>query len=270
MVAFLKKYVPLRMKGIIVDAFGITKIHRFIDLLYEHVRIDLLYELAYGLVDLKLNGGPEEAMAALSERSRARWRASEPNAHLTWGIKLTGDNFIAEVKTYGAFSSDKNVLEIGAGYGRLLASCLRLKMPFKQYVGLDISEENIVYLRREFTEENIAFIQGDVEKVSLDIKFDVVLSSLTFKHLFPSFEKALRNVMNYVNPGGLFFFDLPEGQRRLFSDDGLTYIHEYTRTEVCEILSRLSLQLVAFDKVHHIHQFARLLVIGQKPINRRS
>lgn len=246
----IRKHIPQRIKAMIAEALGITELQK---------RIDLLYELVY----LDLSERSQDAMANLTERSRIRWRESRPDSNLTWGIKLSGENFITKVNSYGGFGPDKAILEIGPGYGRLLRACLKLKMPFKQYVGLDISKKSIAHLRDNYNNENMTFIQGDVEKTSFDTKFDTVLSSLTFKHFFPSFEKALRNLANYVNPGGMFFFDLVEGNKRYFEGDGLTYIHWYTRGEVREILSHLSLQLVAFDEVQHAHNYLRLLVVAK-------
>ena len=241
----------------IAEALGITELEKRIDLLNE-------------LLILDFSGKSQEAIAILHERSRKRWQTSQPDAKLTWGKKLSGDNFISKVNSYAGFGLNKAILEIGPGYGRLLRSCLRLNMPFSQYVGLDISKENINYLRNTFTYDNVSFIQGDVENISFSTKFDRVLSSLTFKHFFPSFEKALRNIVNYVNPGGMFFFDLNEGKKRYFEGDGATYIRWYTRKEVREILSRLSLQLVAFDQVQHVRNYLRLFVIAKRPDTPKS
>jgi SAM-dependent methyltransferase len=163
------------------------------------------------------------------------------------------------------FSREKNVLEIGPGYGRLLKACLQHKVPFKNYFGVDISLQNIEWLQQNFPLPNVRFIHGDVETISFEDRFDIVLSSLTFEHLFPSFEKALKNVVNYVNPSGMFLFDLIEGERAYFEDDGVTYIRHYTRQEIVQILHNASLELVAFDEVWHDPDHPRLLVMARKP-----
>src|SRR5688572_10029922 len=69
-------------------------------------------------------------------RSRARWRSVEPDARLTWHRELSGDAFISQVAATGAFGPDKAVLEVGPGYGRLLAACLDRDVPFARYVGV--------------------------------------------------------------------------------------------------------------------------------------
>ena len=204
------------------------------------------------------------------QRSRMRWRQSGPDTHLTWRRDVTGDNFISTVSSYNVFSNETTVLEIGPGYGRLLKACLQQRIRFKSYVGVDISPKNVKYLRESFASADVRFVHGDIENVSFDARFDVVVSSLTFKHLFPSFEKVLRNVANYVNPGGIVFFDLVEGNGSNWENDGVTYIRHYTRPEILEILGNVSLELVAFDQVRHDPDHPRLLVVARKPSSLRS
>ena len=245
----IRRLVPSRIKRLVSDSLGITALNK---------RIDLLY----GLIESELSS---EAKEDLWKRSRTRWRQSGPGNNLTWGLRVSGDSFISKVSSYHVFDFKKNILEVGAGYGRLLRSCLKQQVPFGKYVAIDISKENVRYLRKKFPGNKIHVVHGDAENCSFDTKFDVVLSSLTFKHLFPSFEKTLHNVANYVHPGGMFFFDLIEGNRRGFEDDGLTYFRWYERSEILEVLSNISIEFVAFDRVQHAPNFSRLLVIAKKP-----
>ena len=137
-------------------------------------------------------------------------------------------------------------------------------VPFKSYVGLDISENNIRYLKECFPSRAVDFVHGDAEFVALDRTFDTVLSSLTLKHLFPTFEAALSNIAKYVNRGGLFLFDLREGESKYIERRLRSSLKCYTRSEILEILSRLSLEHVAFDEVKHTPDTSRLLVVARK------
>ena len=127
-----------------------------------------------------------------------------------------------------------------------------------------ISARNVAYLTEQFTDPRIGFIYGDAESASLPQTFDVVISSLVLKHIFPSFEKALTNVSTYLNPGSIVVFDVIEGRKQFFEDDDVTYIRYYTKEELAEILERSSLQLVAFDEVLHDADHPRLLVVARK------
>jgi SAM-dependent methyltransferase len=203
------------------------------------------------------------------ERSRSRWREPPTDwAALTWGHELTGDAFIEKAQQHAEFSADKTVLEIGPGYGRILTTCLERGIPFSRYIGLDLSEETIGHLRRRFTHEKVEFFSGDVETASFDTEFHVVLSSLTLKHLYPSFEVALQNLAGQAAPGSTFCIDFSEigAPKTEWEFDG-TYIRYYTKAELREIFDRVGLEHVAFEEVRHLpDQFWwRVMVVARKP-----
>jgi SAM-dependent methyltransferase len=199
------------------------------------------------------------------ERSRARWRAARPDAGLTWGVELSGDEFVERAAAHGAFGAGRTVLEVGPGYGRLLRSALDGGHEFSRWIGLDLSEANVAHLRGAFDDERVEFRHADAESADLGESVDTVVSSLTFKHMFPSFEGLLANVARQVSPGGLVLFDLIEGERRYFEDDGVTYIRHYLRAEIEQILEANGLELVAFEKVQHHPDLVRLLVVARRP-----
>ena len=200
------------------------------------------------------------------QRSRQRWRTTEPTSNLTWGRDLLGDAFISTVASHNAFGPDKSILEVGPGYGRLFKACEKLGIPFRKYCAIDIAGRNVEYLRSNLHDPRLTIIHGDVELVTLEENCDVVISSLTFKHLFPSFENAIGNVARFVNPGGRFFIDFVEGQRSYFEPDGVTFIRWYTRQELVDILQKVSLELEGFDEVQHDPDHSRLLLIAKKPL----
>ena len=198
-------------------------------------------------------------------RQRRRRRERTPAPSLTWGAEISGDDFVEKARRYGALAPEKAVLEIGPGYGRLLAAILARGGGFESYTGIDLSEENVAHLRDRFGRDGVRFLVGDVETVELERPVDSVLSSLTFKHLFPSFERGLANLARQMAPGGVVVFDLIEGRRRYFEEDGVTYIRWYERPEVEAILRSVSLEPVTFDTVHHHPAMQRLLVVARKP-----
>jgi SAM-dependent methyltransferase len=199
--------------------------------------------------------------------ARSRWVTTTPHLGLTWGHRLSGDNFIAKVEAYGGLGKDRSVLEIGPGYGRLLTALLQRQGAFGQYCGVDISEQNVAFLRERYGRPDIRFVHADAENVVLDGRYDTVVSSLTLKHLYPTLEKALGNIAGFVDAGGLFVFDLLEGTGSSFAKNPKgthTYVRRYTRADVQDILSRMPLRLVAFDHVEHHPKFTRLLVVAEK------
>jgi 2-polyprenyl-3-methyl-5-hydroxy-6-metoxy-1,4-benzoquinol methylase len=199
----------------------------------------------------------------LLEKSRKRWIHSEPDDELTWGEDISGDNFVRKAFSYNVFGSDKAILEVGPGKGRILKSLILSGIPYKKYLGIDISTKNIEYLRDNFSSAKHNFIEGNIETVELEENFDIMLSSLTFKHLFPSFKKALFNVSKYMNPDAMVFFDLPEGKLKCFHRDA--YIRWYSRSEVKDILRECNLKTVTFDYVKHTAWHKRRLFVAAKP-----
>ena len=198
------------------------------------------------------------------ERSRRRWRSAKPDADLTWGRELDGAAFISKVEEFGGFGPYRSILEIGPGYGRLLHECLSRGVPFRDYLGVDISPVNVSFLRERFDDARVEFILADVDKLATSRCFDLVVSSLVFKHLYPSFERALTRCSAHLNVGGLVCFDLLEGENRFFEDDGVTYIREYDRVEIRDILGRVGLCLVEFAYVEHAPDHRRLFTIARR------
>ena len=196
------------------------------------------------------------------ELAKSRWRATAPGPELTWGSELTGDAFVDRAVAHHAFGPDRRVLEVGPGYGRILRTCLERSVPFHRWVGLDLSAENVRHLSREFPDPRIEFVEGDAESAQVHTPVDTVISSLTFKHIYPSFELALRNLAGQLSERGLVLFDLIEGSRRYFHWDEITYVREYSREEVGELLARAPLELVGFDTVAHDREHVRLLVVA--------
>jgi SAM-dependent methyltransferase len=204
-----------------------------------------------------------ERRADVAEVARSRWRGAGPALDLTWGARVSGDAFVERALAHGAFAADGTVLEVGPGYGRILRSCVDRGVPFARYIGLDLSPSNVAHLRQEFADPRIEFIEGDVERTSLPGPVDTVISSLTFKHLYPSFQAALANVRRQLSDRGRVVFDLIEGHRRYFHWDGRTYVREYRRDEVARILAACSLEPAAFDTVEHDRDHRRLLVVAR-------
>jgi 2-polyprenyl-3-methyl-5-hydroxy-6-metoxy-1,4-benzoquinol methylase len=206
-----------------------------------------------------------ESEEYLINNSRKRWEQAKPDLHLTWNMDISGDAFIQGVLMHTAIQSSKNILEVGPGWGRLLKAILQKNISFKNYYGIDISRENIAYLKNTFQIPNIHFIHGNIEDIKLDTTFDIVISSLTFKHMYPSFEKALTNISRYMNKKGMVFFDLlKEGNIAFFEEDGVTFIRYYKKKQIKEIVQRSNLGVVGFDKVIHAPGYSRLLVVAQK------
>ncbi|MEZ5491193.1 MAG: class I SAM-dependent methyltransferase [Gammaproteobacteria bacterium] len=201
----------------------------------------------------------------LQRDSKARWKNSRPDEILTWGRQIPGTAFVENARGHDLFGPEKSILEIGPGYGRLLIAMQQENVPFKDYLGVDLSANQVAYLSDKFANDRIHFLLGDAESFTPDQQFDSALSSLTFKHLFPSFKPAIDNISKYLKPGGRLCIDFIEGNRRLFEADGVTFVRHYTRAEITGILESAGFDEVLFDQVTHTEGFTRLLALARKP-----
>jgi len=227
-----------------------------------------------------MNSGGTGKIEENTDAALKRWKTVEPDVGLTWNLDITGDAFVELASKWNCFSKDKSILELGPGYGRITTSIIGRNIPFTYYTGLDISEKNLNFLREKFRAENMEFLQGEFASVILRRKYDLVISSLTLKHQYPTFERCLKNISNYMNPGALCFFDLLEnlsadsrkvnllkkGPMKKSWEPDNTYIATYTKREVLQLLRRVGLDFIGFDHVtHDTSQGERLVVIARKP-----
>src|SRR5262245_35970898 len=141
--------------------------------------------------------------------SQSRWRADEPDAGLTWGVHMVGDEFVQFLVKQFAFSDRTTIVEIGPGYGRILESLLKQSVPFRRYIGLEISAARVARLIERFHDKRIEFREADVlTHVDLNAMADLTVSSAVFEHLYPDFGTAIKTVAQFTRPGGMILFDL--------------------------------------------------------------
>lgn len=137
---------------------------------------------------------------------------------------------------------DDDVLELGAGYGRIMR---QLAPACRSIVGVDISE-NSAKLGQEYLKDqpNASFIVMDVHHLSFDRLFDVVvclqngLSSMRIDY------DTIEEIVQLLTPGGRAYFstysaDFWEYRLRWFeeqADKGLLGKIDYSKTKNGEIV----------------------------------
>ena len=102
-------------------------------------------------------------------------------------------------------SSAVSVLEFACGTGAILAP---LSKHYDIY-GVDISEPMLAVARAKL--EHGSFVKGDMCRVRLKQRFDVVLcvfNSINHLQRFSDWKLLFRNAYRHLNPGGLFIFDI--------------------------------------------------------------
>jgi ubiquinone/menaquinone biosynthesis C-methylase UbiE len=113
-------------------------------------------------------------------------------------------------------SSPKNVLDVGAGPGYLVEA-LAESFPQSHVAGVDISEKALE-IAKETTKQYpfVELKQGSVDTALPyeDNTFEIVVSRDSFHH-FPDAERALREMLRVLAPGGVLYIqdlrrDLPQ------------------------------------------------------------
>ena len=129
-------------------------------------------------------------------------------------------------------------------------------------MGLDLSAENVRHLSREFPDPRIEFVEGDAESARWTPR-----STRSSPRSRSSTSTRRSSSRLGISPGNCpseasCLFDLIEGSGRYFERDEITYVREYSREEVGELLARVPLELVGFDTVAHDREHVRLLVVA--------
>ncbi|PKM63337.1 MAG: hypothetical protein CVU97_00765 [Firmicutes bacterium HGW-Firmicutes-21] len=121
--------------------------------------------------------------------------------------KWDGWEFIDELQ----LTSEKDVLEIGIGTGRL---AIKVGNKCKHLTGIDLSPKTIDRATQNlavFT--NTTLICDDFMKHSFDKHFDVIYSSLTFMHIEDK-TAAIKKVASLLKPNGRFVLSVSKSQNK--------------------------------------------------------
>lgn len=106
---------------------------------------------------------------------------------------------------------DKNVLDIGCGFGDLNKTLKRLTSNYK-YTGIDLVEELLIEAKKHYNGENIKFENANFLDFSSNDKFDYAISSGVFNHKLTNsnnyefIEAAIDKAFRLVNDGIAFDF----------------------------------------------------------------
>ena len=105
----------------------------------------------------------------------------------------------------------KTILEIGCGTGFLTETLIE-KFPNAQITATDISPKMILKCQKKFeVSKNLQFEVMDGERVHIDEKFDLIISSMTFQW-FESLLESIEGLKNNLTLNGEIYFALPSAK----------------------------------------------------------
>jgi SAM-dependent methyltransferase len=100
--------------------------------------------------------------------------------------------------------AEKKVLDIGCGFGTLTAALSKLRV--QKIVGIDNSLRMLNLAKKMNNAKNVEYQLLNAEDVdTLDEKFDIVCSSLTF-HYIEDFSVLIKKIRNILNKDGQLIF----------------------------------------------------------------
>lgn len=167
---------------------------------------------------------------------------------LRWFRKgIKGDGFAAKLLPY--LGPEKHILDIGSGNGRILESLKKLNAKYASYTGIDIGKYSVDFTKEKFGDSTHRFILGDAEEYVFKRKFDVIFSSTTLKHLYPSIDRFLRNIHSAMKTDSILISDFLEGKG--WFDRGEVWTRRYTKEELTTIFDSNGYFILNFDEVIH-------------------
>lgn len=102
------------------------------------------------------------------------------------------------------FSDRLKILEVGCGTGYLTRSIINA-FPNARITAVDIASGMIDICRKNIVKENVDFLCEDIEEVTLNDEFDIIVSNATFQWL-NNFEKTLKKLCSLLKKDGIICF----------------------------------------------------------------
>ena len=100
---------------------------------------------------------------------------------------------------------NKDIVEIGSGRGGGLSYIVKSFSPASA-IGVDLSGQAISFCKRYYILENVSFLQGDAQKLSLESNSCDVVINVESSHRYPDMEAFLSEVRRILRPGGYFLY----------------------------------------------------------------
>jgi SAM-dependent methyltransferase len=119
--------------------------------------------------------------------------------------------------------AELDVLEVGSGRGGGLSYILRYLNPASA-TGVDFSQTQVDFCKRNYNFENLRFVAGDAENLPIEsAKMDVVIN-VESSHCYGNMSRFVSEVDRVLRPEGMFLFtdfratkDVPELEKALTS-----------------------------------------------------
>ncbi len=215
-------------------------------------RAEIEVEALRSALERELKKSEHERLLRLSKE---RWSADEPDPGLTWGVPMPGDEFVRFVLRHVRMTDASTIVEIGPGYGRILSAFLNHGVPFRRYIGLEISGARVNRLSKQFQDRRIEFREADIlTGVELNATADLTVSSAVFEHLYPDFSRAIEAISGFTRAAGATVIDFVRDESDLsksasWFENETTYIRVYSENELKNLFEKSGFTVDQFDRI---------------------
>ena len=129
------------------------------------------------------------------------------------------------------YVKNKDILDCACGIG--WGSYLIASIGNNNVTSVDLSKEAILTAKNYFNHTNIDFINGDIDKIKINKKFDIICSFETIEHV-QNPKKFLKVLYHYGKKDCTLFLSTPNGN--IFKSSNLPenpyHVDEYTKNEM--------------------------------------
>ena len=184
--------------------------------------------------------------------------ARDPGVLKEYMKKWDGQEFISEL----LLTSEKNVLEIGVGTGRM---ALQVCGNCKNFTGIDFSPKTIERAKINLQAfSNLNLICADFMNYEFESKFDVIYSTLTFMHIRDK-QAAINKIASLLTANGRFVLSIDKNQDRIL-DYGTRKIVLYpdNAEDTANCIRQAGLRIENQFEVEFVVVFVAVKESGQK------
>jgi SAM-dependent methyltransferase len=198
------------------------------------------------------------------------------------------NRFEAFLYYFPQYFIDGNILELGAGNGKIISGLLALNLEFARFLATDLTETRLINLQNNIQDPRIETKILNAEDIPKDLhhKFDAVIMIALIEHLIDPIS-ALKNIKKVLKPGGFVYIDTPniakitrriklclghfpstaslaeglityDGEKVDLYDEG--HLHYFTYRS----LSRLLKELCGYSRVEKLSYFSGPFYLGKK------
>lgn len=119
-------------------------------------------------------------------------------------MKNVADEATQRLFSEAGISRGMKVLEVGCAVGRLTSVIAEVVGSEGSVVGVDKNEKSLEIAREQLNNtKHVSFVQGDLERLSMDGEFDAIVGRRVFMYLADP-GGAIKNLVPLLKPNGVF------------------------------------------------------------------